>query len=113
MTVQVELTRLQLNTKQLGYKIAMADAWTAVEMDITMCPCAPAAGVPHSFPVWWGYTTLFNLLDLPSIIMPIKGFKIDPVKDAKDRAYKPRINPFDGDNWRICKYISVGCVGQH
>ena len=81
----------------------MSEAWTAAEMDIMMCPCAPAAGFPHDYPAWWGYTTLFNLLDLPSIIMPVKGFKIDPIRDGKNAEYKPRNNPFDGENWQICE----------
>jgi amidase len=29
------------------------------------------------FRVWWGYFSLFNLLDYPSIILPIKDVKID------------------------------------
>ena len=68
-----------------------------------LCPCAPMAGVPHDFPVWWGYTTIWNLLDYPSIIMPITDFKISPVDDPKDVSYKPRDNPFDRRNWELCK----------
>lgn len=94
----------QLNNKQMGYKIAMSDAWTATEMDVLLCPCAPAAGVYHSFPVWWGYTTLWNLLDLPSIIIPVKNFRIDREKDKKDMQYKARANAYDPGNWRVCKY---------
>jgi amidase len=83
-------------------KIAMSDAWTTADMDVLMCPCAPQAGVPHGFPVWWGYTSLWNLLDLPSIIIPLKDFKISQEKDPKDQNYKPRPNPFDEENWKIC-----------
>jgi amidase len=93
----------KLNAKHLSFKVAASDAWTTAEMDVLMCPCAPAAGIPHSFPVWWGYTTIFNLLDLPSTIIPLTGFKIDAVKDPKETEYVPRANGFDGENWRVCK----------
>lgn len=60
------------------------------------------AGVPHDFPVWWGYTSLWNLLDYPSTIIPLKDFQIDPTKDKKDLGYVPRDNnPFDRPNWEV------------
>lgn len=98
------------NTKQAGYKMAFAEAWngtasvtsTGRPMDGLICPAGPCASFPHDFPVWWGYFSIFNLLDYPSIILPVKDLKIDPVKDAKDESYKPRDNPFDGENWKIC-----------
>jgi len=64
-------------------------------MDGLICPAGPCAGFPHDFPVWWGYFSIFNLLDYPSIILPIKGMKIDLEKDPKDLGYSPRDNPFD------------------
>ena len=81
-------------------------------MDLLLCPCAPAAGVPHSFPLWWGYTTLWNILDLPSIIVPLKGFRIDLLKDAKVKDYQPRANPFDKENWQICKLPNGQRMGK-
>lgn len=87
----------------------MSSAWSAAgsadgaEMDVIICPAAPAAGIPHDFPVWWGYTSIWNLLDYPSIIMPMEGFKIDTEKDAKDTNYQPTGKPYDEENWKICK----------
>jgi amidase len=72
-------------------------------MDGLICPAGPCAGIPHGFPVWWGYFSIFNLLDYPSIILPIKDMKVDPQKDARDLTYHPRDNPFDKENWEICK----------
>jgi amidase len=101
------------NTKQAGYKLQFAQAWTNTQsatstgrpMDGLICPAGPCAGFPHDFPIWWGYFSIFNLLDYPSIIMPIKDMKIDPIKDAKDQDYRPRDNPFDAENWKICEFL--------
>ena len=91
------------NCDSAAYKIAFQRAWDAHDIDCILCPSAPMAGSPHDFPIWWGYTTLWNLLDYPSIIMPIKDFKINAVDDPKDLSYQPRDNPYDRRNWEICK----------
>ncbi|RVX67712.1 hypothetical protein B0A52_07835 [Exophiala mesophila] len=99
------------NAKQLNYKWEFAQSWQdntsstdagpSKAVDAIICPVAPAASIPHSFPVWWGYTSLWNLLDYPSVIVPVKDLVIDPIKDKKDLNYQPRDNPFDKDNWEV------------
>lgn len=94
-----------------AYKKAFVEAWNATAqvtrtrqaMDCIIAPSAPLAGSPHDFPLWWGYTTIWNLLDYPSTILPVKDFKVDPTKDAKIAGYQPRANPFDKPNWEICE----------
>lgn len=88
-----------------AYKAAMSELWSALGLDVILCPCAPAAGVPHDFEIWWGYTSLWNILDYPSVIIPVKSFKIDPVRDAKPEGYTPLDNPFDKNNWNICESV--------
>lgn len=91
------------NTAVGAYKTLFYNAWEASGIDCIMCPSGPMAGVPHNFPVWWGYTAIWNLLDYPSVIMPLKDFKINAEQDPKNMAYQPRDNPFDGPNWQLCK----------
>ncbi|RDL30015.1 putative Amidase [Venustampulla echinocandica] len=91
----------QLNAKQAENKRQFFEAWKAANIDALICPCAPSAGFPHDFPVWWGYFSLWNVLDYPSTILPLKGFKIDPVIDAKDFKYVPKENVFDKMNWEV------------
>lgn len=95
------------NAAQAVYKAAFQRAWDALDAsyDCIICPSAPLAGVPHDFPLWWGYTTLWNLLDYPSIIMPLKRFKINSQQDPKATEYSPRSNPFDRANWEICEFV--------
>lgn len=94
------------NTDQSAYKAAFQQAWDLAQMDCILCPSAPMAGSPHDFPIWWGYTTLWNILDYPSIITPIKDFKINAVDDPKDVSYQPRDNAYDRKNWEICEFNS-------
>ncbi|KAL4962035.1 amidase signature domain-containing protein [Aspergillus stella-maris] len=88
---------------QSKYKEALADAWEATTsqastgrpIDGLICPASPMAGYPHDFLPWWGYTTLFNLVDYPSTILPIKNFKISETDDPIDTAYNAQDNQFD------------------
>lgn len=100
------------------FKIKFRDAWDATKsvsgtgrpMDGLLVPAAPSLSIPHDFGIWWGYTSLFNLLDHPSTILPIKDFKVDAVKDARNADYKPLENRggFDRANWDMCKLYSRG-----
>ena len=100
------------NTLQAGFKRGMAEAWAATKaktgtgrpIDALIGPCAPSASFPHDFPVWWGYYSLWNLLDYPTTILPVKSFQIDPERDAKDDKYVPKNNVFDSMNYQVCKY---------
>lgn len=101
----------ECHRQQAAYKKAFVEAWNATAnetetgqpLDCILTPSAPLAGSPHDFPLWWGYTTIWNLIDYPSIIIPLKTFRVDPIKDAKDMGYEPRDNPFDKPNWAVCK----------
>jgi len=96
---------------QGSFKLQFLSLWNATvsltgvgrPMDVLICPAGPSAGIPHDFRIWWGYFSIFNLLDYPSIILPIKDLKIDSEKDPKELKYQPKDNPFDRDNWEICK----------
>ena len=98
-----------LNVQLAEYKSAFQTAWDAQDFDVILCPCAPMAGVPNDFPVWWGYTTVWNMLDYPSVVMPVKEFKIASATDPKDEAYQPRENGWDRRNWEVCKYFILLC----
>lgn len=52
-------------------------------------------------PYYWGYTSLFNILDLPTLVFPT-GLNQDPKVDLKDSTYTPRS---DIDKIEQDKYI--------
>ncbi|KAJ9609603.1 hypothetical protein H2200_005931 [Cladophialophora chaetospira] len=104
-----DIKELTLNTQQAEWRYQFAEAWHNTKsktrsggpIDCLIAPCAPSAGFPHGFPVWWGYFSLWNLLDYPSIVLPLKYMKVDIDKDKKDTTYVPKDNVFDKMNWEI------------
>ncbi|QRV80445.1 amidase [Ceratobasidium sp. AG-Ba] len=38
--------------------------------DAVLCPVAPTLAPPHDTTRWWGYTSYWNLLDLPGVVFP-------------------------------------------
>ena len=72
-------------------------------MDALICPAAPSLGTPHDYNAYWGYTSMFNLLDYPSTILPVANFKIDPRVDRLDPTYEPNeSNPYDKAYQAMC-----------
>ncbi|CAG9945811.1 unnamed protein product [Clonostachys rosea f. rosea IK726] len=103
---------LGLNVKTRIFKERFRNAWsetirsttTSRPIDALICPPAPSAGIPHNFNIYWGYTSLFNLLDYPSAILPIPNFKIDAQNDPVNAHYQPlEMNPYDKANHDLCK----------
>ncbi|KAF4445805.1 hypothetical protein F53441_10450 [Fusarium austroafricanum] len=101
---------LQLNVKTRAFREKFSKAWndsihrtkTKRTIDALICPPAPAVGYPHDFNIYWGYTSLFNLLDYPSVILPVPGFEVNPEQDPVDFNYKPlETNPYDKPNHEI------------
>ncbi|KAM0323773.1 hypothetical protein ACHAPQ_008578 [Fusarium lateritium] len=98
---------LQLSGKVRTYKDQFLAAWNKTAdngwpMDALICPPAPGVGYPHDFNTYWGYTALFNLVDYPSVILPIKDFKITPELGLVDVNYQPSdLNPYDQANHDI------------
>ncbi|KAL1598057.1 hypothetical protein SLS60_008545 [Paraconiothyrium brasiliense] len=103
---------MKLHLKMRAFKVLFADAWNATKertssgrpMDALVCPVAPSTGIPHDFNIYWGYTCIWNLLDYPSTVLPIPGFKISPETDPPNQEYQPNTtNPYDKANQDMCK----------
>ena len=92
-------------------KVIFADKWqdtakrtsTGRPMDALVSPVAPSAGIPHDFNIYWGYTCIWNILDYPSTVLPIPGFKISPESDPPNLDYEAtNVNPYDKPNQEMC-----------
>ncbi|KAH8892179.1 amidase [Thozetella sp. PMI_491] len=114
LTAKEVLERIKAQNR---YREVFSDAWdktaestkTGLAIDGIICPASPSAGYPHDYLPWWGYTCLFNLLDYPSTILPLKGFKISEREDPKDEAYNPnQSNPFDAKCYDIYDPVRWG-----
>ncbi|KAF5667300.1 general amidase [Fusarium heterosporum] len=96
-----------LSGKVRAYKDQFLTAWNKTSgngrpIDALICPPAPGIGYPHNFNTYWGYTALFNLLDYPSAIIPIRNLGISPHQDPVDMQYTPlKTNPYDTANQDI------------
>lgn len=78
------------------------DAWDAIQTTVSMLSKS-AVGYPHGFNIYWGYISLFNLLDYPSVILPILKFKVDRQLDPVDDKYQPmETNPYHKPNYELC-----------
>lgn len=65
-------------------------------MDVILCPVHPMPAPPLHTSRYWGYTSLWNLLDYPAIAFPVG--KVDPGKDAENSVSSARN---DLDRWYI------------
>ncbi|KAJ6437899.1 glutamyl-tRNA(gln) amidotransferase subunit A [Purpureocillium lavendulum] len=71
----------------------------APNMDVILCPAYPMPAPVHGTSRYWGYTSLWNLLDYPAITFPVT--RVDPEKDGQDPGYIPQN---DSDRWCYDKY---------
>jgi amidase len=59
------------------------DVWLKNDLDVLLCPaahlCAPRIGQIR----YWGYTSFFNLLDLPGVVFPVKDCLADAHLDEQ------------------------------
>ncbi|KAF7588619.1 hypothetical protein BBP40_005457 [Aspergillus hancockii] len=80
--------------KRESFRYAYLQKWNSVapDMDVILCPAYPTPAPVIDTSRYWGYTSIWNLLDYPAIVFPVT--RVDPVRDAKDAAYEPR-NEFD------------------
>ncbi|KAF8700016.1 Amidase, partial [Rhizoctonia solani] len=65
-------------------------------VDAILCPVAPTLAPPHDTTRWGGYTTYWNLLDLPSVVFPSgEPFRASTWKSTnRSPSDEPR-NPID------------------
>ena len=82
-----------------------AGIWDDFDHALVTCVIVkdPLTTTPTALETHADHKSIFIRLDYPSIVMPIKDFKISSVDDPKDMSYKPRDNPFDRRNWELCE----------
>ncbi|KAJ5569704.1 amidase signature domain-containing protein [Penicillium hispanicum] len=78
------------------FRYSYLQEWNSIapDMDVILCPVHPVpAPQPHTSR-YWGYTSLWNLLDYPAMAFPVT--KLSPERDVKDTSYTPQN---DDDRW--------------
>ncbi|KAE8154674.1 amidase signature domain-containing protein [Aspergillus avenaceus] len=86
----------QWTIKREMFRYSYLQEWNSItpEMDVILCPAHPSPAPLLDTSRYWGYTSLWNLLDYPAIVFPVT--KVDPERDAKDTTYTPQN---DIDSW--------------
>lgn len=70
------------------------DLFKKREVDFVLSPAYCGVASKQGDAHYWGYTSLWNCLDHPGAIFPLKGLKSDPSIDKVDDSYVP-MNPID------------------
>lgn len=92
-----ELWQWQIQREQ--YKVDTAHKWNDAGIDALLCPAGPGVAPLLETSKWWGYTSVFNLLDYPSIVFPVTA--VDPLVDVRQEGYQP-MNERDKYNFELC-----------
>ncbi|KAG2118009.1 amidase signature domain-containing protein [Suillus discolor] len=72
----------KLNLEREAFRSKALAHWNATQqrtvsgrpVDAILCPVAPTLAPPHNTTSWWGYTSHWNLLDLPGVAFPVDRF---------------------------------------
>lgn len=67
-------------------------------IDCLLTPVGPSAAPQHGTAKWWGYTSIWNLLDYPAVVFPVSTVNL--VMDQVETNYHPR-NIFDEENYHL------------
>lgn len=66
-------------------------------------PAYVGAGALQGSAKYPHYTSIWNILDMPSVVLP-SGLRCDNEVDVRDETYNPRSN-IDEEEWKACKYF--------
>lgn len=93
-----------------AYRMAYAHHWNSTAtstgprgelhgmVDAILCPAGPGAAPKLDTSRWWGYTSQWNLLDVPAVVFPVD--RVDPAQHSAAEKYTPR-NEKDRYNWDL------------
>ena len=73
-------------------------------VDVILCPVGPSVAPRHETAKYWGYTSVWNLLDYPAVVFPIQ--KVNKDVDRVEEGYKP-ISGIDKENWDLCEHLKL------
>ncbi|EFR01577.1 acetamidase [Nannizzia gypsea CBS 118893] len=76
--------------KREAYRFNYLAEWNKLEpdMDVILCPAHPNVAPVLSTSRYWGYTSIWNILDYPAIVFPVT--RINAQLDPKETGYTPR-----------------------
>lgn len=61
-----------LNTEHDALRVLHAEQMRATGVDVILCPVAPSVAAGHDEARHWAYSAVWNALDLPGVVMPVR-----------------------------------------
>ncbi|KAL1303077.1 hypothetical protein AAFC00_006521 [Neodothiora populina] len=85
----------QCNRDRDYLRTCYAEQWRSMGIDAILCPANASAASAHGESRYWGYTSVFNVLDLPGVVFPVTCVKETdtrastlPIMSPKDQEYR-------------------------
>jgi len=63
--------KLQLNNSRHLIRTKYLEQWNEAGIDAILCPVSASVASVHGETTYWGYTSVFNLLDLTAVVFPV------------------------------------------
>jgi amidase len=73
-------------------------------VDVILCPVGPGVAPKHDTAKYWGYTSIWNLLDYPAVVFPVS--KVDKEKDVWNEGFTP-MTDVDEESSKLCELIQA------
>jgi amidase len=115
----------KLNSEREALRARALAHWNATQartasgrpVDAILCPVAATLAPPHDSTCWWGYSSHWNLLDLPGVVFPVGRFSAgDELPSQSERIPRNDIEEFIQNQWHPATYenapISLQLVGR-
>jgi amidase len=95
MTNAAELALLRY--KRDEFRKAFAESWKDQDVDVIIGPAFVGPACSHDTALYWTYTSLYNLVDYPSVVFPT------PVKSEHGEVYSEAYQPLS----KACRHVKA------
>ncbi|KAI6047918.1 amidase signature domain-containing protein [Pisolithus marmoratus] len=114
----------RLNVEREAFRANALAHWNATKyrtatgrpVDVVLCPVAPTLAPPHDSTSWWGYTSHWNLLDLPAVVFPVGQYSASMWVPSDPSPPRGSVEDFIARQWSPDTYdnapISLQLVGR-
>jgi len=114
----------QLNAEREAFRANALAHWNSTKcrtatgrpVDAVLCPVAPTLAPPHETTSWWGYSSHWNLLDLPAVVFPVGQYSASDEVPSGPSSSRNAVEEFITNQWDPKTYdnapISLQLVGR-
>jgi amidase len=85
----------ELRAQRDAFRYNFADSWNEQEVDVVIGPAFVGPAAAHDTAFYWTYTSLYNLVDYPGVVVPT------PIKAETGEKYVPDHEPLGDECDRV------------